>query len=60
MLTNSCHNTTHILLEQFTDDFSDGGHFGRHMGPGMDNVDQNLIHVILNGLCPLVEGQKVG
>jgi hypothetical protein len=36
----------------FTEEVSDGGHYGRHFGPGTDNVDRMQIQVLLNGICP--------
>jgi len=36
----------------FDDSVSDGGHYGRHMFPGTDNVDKVIIQTLLNGLCP--------
>ena len=38
----------------FDDEVSDGGHYGRHHGPGTDNVDRVTIQTLLNGLCPLL------
>ena len=44
----------------FDEAVSDGGHYGRHFGPGTDNVDRMQLQVLLNGLCPVAEGGAEG